>query len=132
METEATEQQAGGRKRLLRKGRRPSKTIPWHGESCSIEEAIALQMAGQHGSRRYYQVLLQPNRAKLVEEIAAEKGIRATELIRRMTYDWLERELPASQYKQALAEDQAVWAQAVRNRVEGRAKSKKESKEQVV
>ena len=58
-------------------------------------------MAGQHGSRRYYQVLLQPNRAKLVEEIAAEKGIRATELIRRMTYDWLERELPASQYKQA-------------------------------
>ena len=86
-------------------------------------------MAGQHGSQRYYQVLLQPNRAKLVEEIAAEKGIRATELIRRMTYDWLERELPASQYKQALAEDQAVWAQAVRNRVEGRAKSKKESEE---
>ena len=34
-------------------------------------------------SSRYYQVLLQPNRAKLVEEIAAEKGIRATELIRR-------------------------------------------------
>ena len=31
-------------------------------------------MAGQHGQRRYYQVLLQPNRAKLVEEIAAEKG----------------------------------------------------------
>ena len=86
-------------------------------------------MAGQHGSRRYYQVLLQPNRAQLVEEIAAEKGIRATELIRRMTYDGLERELPASQYKQALAEDQAVWAQAVRNRVEGRAKSKKESEE---
>ena len=101
-----------------------------HGESCSIEEAIALEMAGQHGSRRYYQVLLQPNRAALVEEIAKEKGIRATELIRRMTYDWLERELPASQYKQALAEDQAVWAQAVRNRVEGRAKSKKESEEQ--
>ena len=72
---------------------------------------------------------LEQERAKLVEEIAAEKGIRATELIRRMTYDWLERELPASQYKQALAEDQAVWAQAVRNRVEGRAKSKRESEE---
>ena len=54
-------------------------------------------MAGQHGQRRYYQVLLQPNRAKLVEEIAAEKGIRATELIRRMVYDWLESvSLPAS------------------------------------
>ena len=34
-------------------------------------------------SRRYFQVLLQPNRANLIEEIAAEKGIRATELIRR-------------------------------------------------
>jgi hypothetical protein len=87
-------------------------------------------VAGQHGSRRYYQVLLQPNRAGLVEELAAEKGIRSTEMIRRMVYSWLERELPASQYKQALAADQAVWAQAVRNRVEGRAKSKKESEEQ--
>ena len=67
---------------------------------------------------------------KLVEEIAAEKGIRATEL--NPSHDGTtgyERELPASQYKQALAEDQAVWAQAVRNRVEGRAKSKKESEE---
>lgn len=87
-------------------------------------------MAGQHGSRRYYQVLLQPNRAGLVEELAAEKGIRSTEMIRQMVYAWLERELPSSQYKQALAADQAVWAQAVRNRVEGRAKSKKESEEQ--
>ena len=86
-------------------------------------------MAGVHGSRKYFQVLLQPNRARLIEEIAAEKGIRATELIRRAAYEYLERELPASKYKQALAEDQAVWAQAVRNRVEGRAKSKKESEE---
>ena len=86
-------------------------------------------MAGQHGSRRYYQVLLQPNRAALVEELAKEKGIRSTEMIRQMVYSWLERELPTSQYKQALAADQAVWAQAVRNRVEGRAKSKKESEE---
>ena len=59
-------------------------------------------MAGQHGSRRYYQVLLQPNRAALVEELAKEKGIRSTEMIRQMVYSWLERELPASQYKQAL------------------------------
>ena len=50
-------------------------------------------MAGQHGSRRYYQVLLQPNRAALVEELAKEKGIRSTEMIRQMVYSWLEREL---------------------------------------
>ena len=87
-------------------------------------------MAGQHGQKRYYQVLLQPHRAALVEEIAEEKGVRATEMIRRFVYEWLERELPASRYNQALAEDKAVWAQAVRNRVEGRAKSRKESEEQ--
>ena len=86
-------------------------------------------MAGGHGSRRYYQVLLQPNRAQIIEDMAAEQKIRATELIRRAVYDWLERELPASVYKQALAEDRAVWAQAVRNRVEGRAKNRKESQE---
>ena len=92
-------------------------------------------MAGQHGSRRYYQVLLQPSRAALVEEIAAEqteatgKKVRSTEIIRQMVYDALERELPASKYKQALAEDEATWRQAVRNRVEGRAKSRKESEE---
>jgi hypothetical protein len=86
-------------------------------------------MAGQHGKRRYYQVLLQPNRAELVDEIAKEKGIRSTELIRRFVYQALERDLPASVYNQAVAEDKAVWAQAVRNRVEGRAKSRKESEE---
>ena len=64
-----------------------------------------------------------------MEEIAKEKGVRATEMIRRFVYEWLERELPASKYNQALAEDKAVWAQAVRNRVEGRAKSRKESEE---
>ena len=82
-------------------------------------------MAGNHGSRRYFQVLLQPNRADLVEEMAKEQNIRATELIRRFVYQSLERELPASVYKQADAADEAVWRQAVRNRVEGRIKSKK-------
>ena len=86
-------------------------------------------MAGQHGSRRYYQVLLQPNRAELVDQIAAEMGIRSTELIRRFVYQSLERDLPASVYKAASAEDEAVWRQAVRNRVEGRTKSRRESKD---
>ena len=86
-------------------------------------------MAGKHGSRRYYQVLLQPNRAELVEAIAAEQNIRATELIRRYVYQALERDLPASVYKAADAADQAVWRQAVRNRVEGRSKSRRDSED---
>jgi Mg/Co/Ni transporter MgtE len=88
-------------------------------------------MAGVHGSRVYYQVLLQPNRAELVNELAKEAGVKATEMIRRMVYAYLERELPASVYKQALAADEAVWRQSVRNRVEGRAKSREASKTEV-
>jgi hypothetical protein len=88
-------------------------------------------MAGVHGSRVYYQVLLQPNRAELVNELAKEAGVKATEMIRRMVYSYLERELPASVYKQALAADEAVWRQSVRNRVEGRAKSREASKTEV-
>ena len=48
-------------------------------------------MAGVHGSRVYYQVLLQPNRADLVNELAQEAGVKATEIIRRMVYSYLER-----------------------------------------
>lgn len=84
-------------------------------------------MAGQHGARRYYQILLSPNRATLVDELAKEAGVKSTEMIRRMVYAGLERDLPASIYKQADAADQAVWRQSVRNRVEGRARSKKET-----
>ena len=85
-------------------------------------------MAGVHGSRVYYQVLLQPNRSELVNDLAKEAGVKATEMIRRMVYSYLERELPASVYKQAFAADEAVWRQSVRNRVEGRAKSREASK----
>jgi len=85
-------------------------------------------MAGVHGSRVYYQVLLQPNRAELVNELAKEAGVKSTEMIRRMVYSYLERELPASVYKQALAADEAVWRQSVRKRVEGRGKSREASK----
>ena len=88
-------------------------------------------MAGVHGSRVYYQVLLQPNRADLVNALAKEAGVKSTEMIRRMVYSYLERELPASVYKQALAADEAVWRQSVRNRVEGRAKSREASKAEV-
>ena len=85
-------------------------------------------MAGVHGSRVYYQVLLQPNRSELVNDLAKEAGVKSTEMIRRMVYAYLERELPASVYKQALAADEAVWRQSVRNRVEGRAKSREAAK----
>ena len=78
-------------------------------------------MALQHGNKTYLQILLDPHRAKLVMERAQEKGIRATAWIRDAVYKELERELPASIYKAAQANDEAVWRESVRRRVEGRA-----------
>ena len=53
-------------------------------------------------------------------EQAKAKGIRATAWVRNAVYKELERELPASTYKEAEAKDEAVWRESVRRRVEGR------------
>jgi len=79
-------------------------------------------MALRHGNKTYLQILLDPHRAKLVQEQAKASGIRATAWIRNAVYKELERELPASVYRSAEADDQAVWRKSVRSRVEGRAK----------
>ena len=77
-------------------------------------------MALKHGNKTYLQILLDPHRAKLVMEQAKSKGIRATAWIRDAVYKELERQLPASTYKEAQAKDEAVWRESVRRRVEGR------------
>ena len=77
-------------------------------------------MALKHGNKTYFQILLDPNRAKLVMESAERAGIRATAWIRNAIYKELERELQASIYKAAEAKDEAVWRESVRRRVEGR------------
>ena len=86
-------------------------------------------MAGKHGKRSYYQVLLQPNRAALIDAIAKEKQLRSTELIRQFVYESLERELPRSEYAAAVEADKRVWQEAVRNRVAGRAAGRKKAEE---
>ena len=77
-------------------------------------------MALKHGNKTYLQILLDPHRAKLVMEQAKSKGIRATAWIRDAVYKELERQLPASIYKEARSKDEAVWRESVRRRVEGR------------
>ena len=77
-------------------------------------------MALKHGNKTYFQILLDPNRAKLVMESAEKGGIRATAWIREAFYEKLERICTASEYKEAKAKDEAVWRESVRRRVEGR------------
>jgi hypothetical protein len=77
-------------------------------------------MALKHGNKTYMQLLLDPNRAKLVEAEAQKEGIRPTAWIRKIVYNSLESILPSSVYKEAEAKDQVVWRESVRKRVEGR------------
>ena len=86
-------------------------------------------MAIRHGNKTYLQILLDPNRAELLKEVAENKGMRPTAWIRDAVYSVLERKLPASVYKEAVAQDDASWKASVRRRVEGRTKPKETEKD---
>jgi len=62
-------------------------------------------MALKHGNKSYYQVLIDPNRAELIEKAA---------------YEALQREFPSSEYKIAEAKDKLMWRQSVQRRIDGR------------
>ena len=86
-------------------------------------------MAATHGRRRYLQILLEPTRAELLDEMAKEKGMRLTGLARELIYDGIRRATSVPVYKEAEARDQAIWRESVRNRIEGRTKKRKEIEE---
>lgn len=81
-------------------------------------------MALRHGNKTYFQILLDPHRAQMIQEAAAQADKRATAWIREAVYSELKRVSQASVYNEAVAKDQAEWRQSVRKRVEGRAKPK--------
>ena len=78
----------------------------------------------KHGSKIYCQLLLDANRYKLAENLAASEGKKVTGLLREMVYAALEKALPISDYKAAEAADKAAWAESVQRRVQGRLRSK--------
>jgi hypothetical protein len=83
----------------------------------------------RHGSKIYCQLLLDTNRYKLAEKLAATEGKKVTGLLREMVYAALEKALPASDYKAAEAADKAAWAESVQRRVQGRLRSKQPESE---
>ena len=80
----------------------------------------------RHGQKVYCQLLLDMNRYKLAEELAAQEGKKVTGMLREMVYMALEKALPASDYKAAEAADRAAWAESVQRRVQGRMRSKQQ------
>ena len=81
-------------------------------------------MTNKHENKDRYQILLDPNRSKFIQEFADEKGIKSNSYIRNIIYEHLERILPKHVYKEADAKDKAAWQETVSNRIKGR-KNKK-------
>jgi hypothetical protein len=92
-------------------------------------------VAHKHGAKLYFQLLLDPNRAALMEELAEKQGytkarkdgttkINTTQWLRDALYKYLSTVVDESLYKVAAARDAALWQESVRKRVEGRSRAK--------
>ena len=79
-------------------------------------------MAIRHGNKQYFQILLDPDRAELVQQEARKNRQRETAWIREAVYAELKRVSDSSIYDEAEAKDLARWRQSVRKQVEGRTK----------
>ena len=80
-------------------------------------------MATKHGNKVYIQLLLDPARALLLEQIE-DKGMKISALARQAIYDWVGYMTEAEVFKAAEALDQARWRQSVQNRIDGRLRNR--------
>lgn len=86
----------------------------------SISTSTTRLMAKVHGNKRHYQVLLDPERAGLLERLADQRGLRPAALMRTFVYAALKREAGAAAYKVAEAQDAATRRAGIANQVKGR------------
>ena len=81
-------------------------------------------MATKHGNRKYYQLLIEPNKAALIEKLAAQSGVRATAYMRDALTTHLALNCNRDEFLEAVNKDEELWRQSVINRVAGRKKAK--------
>tara|TARA_Y100001968_G_C19361807_1_gene720232 strand:+ start:383 stop:643 length:261 start_codon:yes stop_codon:yes gene_type:complete len=81
-------------------------------------------MALNHGNKKYVQLLIDPSRFMLIEQIAKDKGLKTTALMRQAIYDWLGFMLDDEVIQAAEKLDQARWQQSIKNRIKGRKKNR--------
>ena len=84
-------------------------------------------MALNHDNKKYVQLLIDPSRFMLIEQIAKDKGLKTTALMRQAIYDWLGFMLDDEVIQAAEKLDHARWQQSINNRVKGRKKNKQSS-----
>jgi hypothetical protein len=86
----------------------------------SISTLTSRLMAKVHGSKRHYQLLLDPHRAELLEDLAAAQGKRPAALARELVYSAIKRSTESATYHLAEAQDQALRRTSIQNQVRGR------------
>lgn len=86
-------------------------------------------MPARQGGKIYCQLLIDPHRYALIEEMAVQADMRVTAMIRELVYVALESKVNASIYREAKARDEAIWAESIRKRVEGRLRSRAKTQE---
>ena len=69
------------------------------------------------GNKKSFQVLLDPNRAALLKEIAEENKEKATSLLREAAYRYIRSKTSPDIYSQAQIQDEQLWSNAVSTRV---------------
>lgn len=58
-----------------------------------------------HGLKRRFQVLLDPNRAALFDDLAKQEGLKTAAFLRNQLYEALELSVSRAKYKQAEEQD---------------------------
>ena len=69
------------------------------------------------GNKKSFQVLLDPNRAQLLNDIAEENKEKATSLLREAAYRFIRSKTDPESYSQAQNLDEQLWSNAVSTRV---------------
>ena len=77
------------------------------------------------GNKKSFQVLLDPNRAALLKEIAEENKEKATSLLREAAYRFIRSKTPPDVYAQAYSQDEQLWSNAVSTRAQTCAENRK-------
>ena len=82
------------------------------------------EMATKHGNKVYVQILLDPARVSLLQQLAEEKEVKLSALARDAIYSWVASMTEPEVFKAAEELDQARWRQSVQKRLDGRKRNR--------
>jgi len=72
-----------------------------------------MALTDMHGNKRRFQVLLDPNRAKLFDRLAEQDSLKTSAFLRNRLYEALESLVPRATYQKAQQADAALRAEAI-------------------